>query len=57
MNVQFVTCPGKDTEQLGKLVTAYSTDPTLVNADEVLDVRTDLWAPYHIFADISFNAF
>ena len=57
MNVQFVTCPGKDTEQLGKLVTAYSTDPTLGNADEVLDVRTDLWAPYHIFADISFNAF
>ena len=35
-----MTRPGKDTEQLAKLVTAYTGDPTLGNADEVLDVRS-----------------
>ena len=40
MSLTRITLPGKDADQLGKLVAAYTDDPTLGNADELLDVRS-----------------
>lgn len=35
---RYVTCAGREAEQLKKLVAAYSSDTTLGNVNEVLDV-------------------